>query len=278
MRIFIVGGDSTIGSCLSTHYENSPVEVISTTRRASTRKSMLELDLATEPDSWDLPKADVTILCAAVTNLQKCRNEPKLSYRINVLNSSALIAKQNAASLRCIVLSTNLVFDGSEARMRASQPYTGQELYGAQKAALEKAALQSPLNTVIRLGKVLTSEQQLIAQWKKNLANGEPVEAFEDYYFSPVSLRFAVDVIAAVAEKKKAPIVQATAERTVSYADFAEHFVQALGFPRSRVKRTKLPMEMRSATVPRFTDLDGSMLRQYGLIQPTPFQCIPSLL
>lgn len=253
--LLLIGRTSSIAQALAKNAKEHQIEVMVTTREAST--DQYYVDLAANPSSWRVPQADVTVLCAAMTGLVDCEENPDLAQRINVDHSAQLIARQNAIGSRCIVLSTNLVFDGSVPAVPAEQPYSPMGVYGRTKAELEVIALANPLNQVARLGKVLSIDQPLIKQWMEQHEAGADIEAFEDYHMSPVTLDAMSKSLLALPSLETPRIVHLSATDTVSYADFVKMLLaNGKNKKHGNIVRTKMPAKLRAQVIsPRYTDL-----------------------
>lgn len=95
--------------------------------------------------------------------------------------------------------------------------------YGRQKAAAEKeiSALGGRAG-IIRPTKVLTRTTPLINSWVKSLSGGKKISAWEDCYFSPISLNYAINAIALIAYAEQSGISHVSGSDDISYAHFAQ--------------------------------------------------------
>jgi dTDP-4-dehydrorhamnose reductase len=81
----------------------------------------------------------------------------------------------------------------------------------------------------MRLGKVLTPEQPLIARWIGELRAGRPIEAFDDHWLSPITLPLAARGILGVTQGAMLGIAYVTGRTLVDYHTFACALAEALG-------------------------------------------------
>jgi len=176
----IIGCDSFIGRALFQYFNSRTTHVVGTTRRAGTSHLFLNLD--EDLSLWKLPRSvGVAYLCAAITNLDFCEKDSARTRYINVERTQMLIDTLLAQGTYVVFLSSDL----------AQQPTTE---YGFQKQMVERF-LSGKNATVVRLGKVLTAEAGLLAEWVGELEAGRPIEPFDDYYFAPISLEKVVAVL-----------------------------------------------------------------------------------
>ncbi|THA41303.1 sugar nucleotide-binding protein, partial [Streptomyces sp. A1136] len=142
--VLVVGAQSTIGRGLLDSFASSDVSVWHTSRRKEGIDPRgLSLDLLQPTETWELPKTpvDVAFLCAAVTSLAQCMNEPEAAYAVNVLQTVALARKLAEAGTFVIFISTNLVLDGRTPYAGIDEPFNPQTIYGRQKAEAEQRLL-----------------------------------------------------------------------------------------------------------------------------------------
>lgn len=176
------------------------------------------------------------------------------------------------AGTTVVFLSTNLVFDGTEPDMLASAPTNSQTAYGSQKAELERWLLDhaSGNGRVARLTKVLGPENPLLSNWVRNLRAGEPVTAFADMIFAPISLEFTVNALAKGTDLP--PITHVSAASDISYADAARFLAQKLGADDSLVRITSAREELGPGSfIPAHTSLDAPE-------RPDPFEALAQFL
>lgn len=143
MKILIIGVDGFIGSVLNVMLSSKITylthEIVGTSRRRS-GNGIIYFDLAFPTE---LPKADVTYICAAMTRFIECEDN-FMSYRTNVDGPIWVTQKQNPGLV---------VYLSSEAVERAIHT-----AYGMQKALTEIYMRSQPNTCVVRLPKVTDVE------------------------------------------------------------------------------------------------------------------------
>jgi dTDP-4-dehydrorhamnose reductase len=270
VNVLLVGGDALIGGALASALDARGDRVVRTTRRTPTPgDGWMALDLLT-PLPSRLPACEVAFFCAAVAGFKACRNAPQLSAQVNVSASSALAARLVANGARVVLLSTSAVFDCAEPRMRADRPYAPRGVYGAQKAAAERAFLSlGAAASVLRLAKVLTRGDPRILEWTNALREGRAVDAFHDHRISPLTLDDAVAALVALADAAASGIYQASAVDDWSYADLATELARQLAVPQTLVRACSAVGRIPDDEITPYTSLDSARLTQLaGFVAP----------
>lgn len=258
--------------------------VYGTSRRATLAEdgSVFRVDLADPMDaSIDLPKVDVAVFCAAMARFEDCRSQPAAAKRVNVTSPVLLAERVAAEGGRVILLSTSAVFDSQTPRTLPSAKACPTTEYGRLKASAEHAFLSIGSSaTVFRLTKIVGKDTQLFAGWQKKLRAGGSVVAFDDHFFSPLSLDHVVDALAYTATSRESGIIQISGARDISYADAAFHFAEQLGVPSKLVK----PVSGTEGGIPpnellTHTTLDCTRLTALtGFQPPDPYLILDSIL
>lgn len=297
----IIGGDSVIGKALATELQKSGLEVFATSRRnpfpplplgeedfiSEAKPSLgnpvrahffdtltpilsrrerkivpLALDLSQLPESWpNLPQADAAFLCAAITKLEACENDPAGTALINVDHMQEVASELLSRGIYTVFLSSNQVFDGSKPRRLADEVPCPLNVYGAQKAEME-AWLMSGLHcaSVLRLTKVITSSPlPVLAHWETDLKAGNSIEAFTDLSFSPIPLASVVQAMVQLGRDKEEGIFQLSGAQEISYYEIALALATRLKISRNKV----IPISATSKGIrPQF-------LPQHGTLEPS---------
>jgi len=256
----VVGADGLLGAQLVSALRSSGHEVVGTSRRAG---ADLPLDLATVESSWAPPRGcRVAYLCAGITSLAVCRDEPARSRRVNVEGLGYVAQALLSKGVFVVLPSTSLVFDGSRAFRRADEPPDPLTEYGRQKADAERLILQSPHAAVVRMTKVVGPGTALLTTWRRALEQGDAVRPFADKVLSPVSLASVVDALRQVGDVRLDGITQLSGDRDITYADAAARIAERVGAPASLVHPAScLESAADPGLEPRHTTLDSSRAR-----------------
>jgi dTDP-4-dehydrorhamnose reductase len=224
----VVGADGLVGARLVAILEKVGAGVTGTTRRqvAAGGKNLLFLDLAdTDTKPFQSSGYSVAFLCAAITSIAACENDPAGTQQINVINTIAIAKRLLAAGTRIVFLSSNTVFDGTSGWPDEDTAYSPTCEYGRQKVAAERQllSLSSPETPVaiLRLSKVLTPRSGMVAEFLRHFAAGESCPAFEDLSLCPISLDYTIEALLAVARSGLSGIFHLSGQEETNYANFA---------------------------------------------------------
>jgi dTDP-4-dehydrorhamnose reductase len=271
-RVLVVGADGLVGGALFQAFRETG-QALGTSRRP--QSGHITLDLAGDGANAPLP-GDIAIafLCAAVTSLQKCRENPAASGRVNVTNTVALAERLVSGGARVVFFSTGLVFDGSRPFCRESDAPHPQCEYGRQKAAAERALLVlGDAVAVVRLTKVVAPGIPLFRRWREDLSAGRVIRPFTDYKMSPITVNFVVAAMRALSQNWLPGLLHLSADRELAYQEAAVQLATSMDPTRSLLSWFE-PTTSRAAGVdletnPQFTTLDTTRLRS-ELNLPTP--------
>jgi len=257
--------------------------VVETTRRAGIEgPDRLLLDLSRIGSNWEPPSSlSTAFICAAVSVMLPCEQDPVGSRRVNVTGTLAVCEPLVRRGVHVVFLSTNQVFDGSVAHRRADDATCPTSEYGRQRAEVEATLLALPgVVTVVRFGKLFEPGDPLLLGWVRDLRGGREIHPFADLVLAPLSVRFAVEVLLRVADRGVRGIVQASADRDVNYADVARHLAQRVGAPAELVQpTTSLSAGLPQHCIPKHATLDTSRLRdELGLKPPDVWATIDEVL
>jgi dTDP-4-dehydrorhamnose reductase len=277
--VLIEGSDGWMGRILAQRFRESGARVLTTSRRAgSGDKDCSFLDLEQDVRAWRPPgPVDVAVLCAAVTSLKKCKDDPAGTSAVNVRNTLAVASTLLDAGAFVVFPSTNLVFNGTVPyRREEAEPCPVSE-YGRQKAEAERKLLDLDARRValMRFTKVLGPGLALFDGWVQSLRAGQEIRPFEDYVMAPVSLGFAVGVVLRVAEARAAGVVHVSADRDVTYAEAARQLAGRMSVD----GRLVAPVRSGDPSAPRHTVLDVTrMKREFGIQAPPVTEALEAVI
>ena len=178
-------------------------------------------DLADEGSWLDGAGHDVAFMCAAITRMQACEDDPVGTAHINVTQTIRLLDKLHQNGTHCVFLSTNLVFDGTQPWMKVDAPTQPLNAYGYQKSMVEAWCAAHDRCTVLRLTKVIGPNMPLFESWLAGWERGEVAAAFYDMTFAPVWVDDVVDALLQIGTNKRFGVEQISGAADVSYVEVA---------------------------------------------------------
>jgi dTDP-4-dehydrorhamnose reductase len=183
----VVGGDSLVGSALQLHCRESGIPVEISSRRPGTKGLLLDLR---DPDFARLERTryEFAFICAAVTDMRACQDEPVLTRQVNVDNTIELMRRLADRGTHLLFLSSSQVFDGETAAPSEDATTCPKNEYGAQKLAVEQAIARHELPAaILRPTKILASHPVgVFKAWFDALGKGQAIQAATNMPISPV--------------------------------------------------------------------------------------------
>lgn len=248
----IVGADGEIGSALFEHFsDNAKRSIFGTTRkRGNVRENFFSLDLE-RLKVENLPQnIDSVVFCSGISGEDRCQQDPKRSYRVNVEATKRLIDFFTGSGAFVVFLSSNLVFDGESAFPPADSITSPRGLYGILKSEVEQHLSTNENAATLRLTKVISPQSPLVLDWNDKAISGRRIEAYSDVMVSPISLEQVSDAVELLLDRRESGVYQLGSDEEMSYAEFAKQFYstrpEVLGLIYSLEKHTSGVIEHNS--------------------------------
>ncbi len=281
-RFLVIGADGLLGGSLHHAWRAAGHDVFGTALSPlANREGIVRLDLSQEADLWPtLPRCEVAVLCAAITNLDECRRRPDPTRFVNSLQTALLARHLAGQGTFVIFMSSNLVFDGSRPFRPAAESPSPRTEYGRQKAEAEAAlASLGSQCAIVRLTKVFHPGLPLIKNWSQQLSTGQVIRAFGDYVCSPIALDSVIQAVSRVAETRGHGVFQLSGTEDISYADIALHLARRLGCEERLVHRANGNAGGELEHLPACSTLDASRaVQELGFRWDAPLRVIDGIL
>ena len=141
MTWLVVGGDGLIGRRVAVDARSIAGSVVTSSRRPGPHSGQVFADLATgNVSAVTAVGAEVVFLCAAMTNMQACRDSPELTYRVNVTETVKLASQLVKQGAFVVFLSSNTVFNGLVSMPDEDEPAEPVTEYRAPASKLRSCA------------------------------------------------------------------------------------------------------------------------------------------
>jgi dTDP-4-dehydrorhamnose reductase len=268
----VVGARGLIGGALQAALSAGGWRVTATARRCE-RPDDIALDLSRPVDFRRLPPdVEAVFLLAGVTSLRACQEDPTGTALVNVAAPAAIAEHYAALGARSVMISTNLVFDGTTAKVPRDAPRRPTCEYGRQKAALERKLLAlTPRGTVLRITKIAETLIPLLSGWKHQLLEGRIVHPFSDLRCAPLRLADAIRCLVELAEARMDGIIHCGSESDITYIDICRQLADYLEIPRQLVRGTTAAAAgIALSAMPQHTTLDMTGFAERFGFMPAP--------
>ena len=227
-------------------------------------------------------RPDAVLHAAALSDPNRCQQEPELSRRVNLEASVTLAGLCGDAGIPCVFTSTDLVFDGQQAPYAEDAAPCPVNRYGEHKMLAEIAMRErGPRLCVCRLplmygnpGPVAKSFLQPLAA---ALRAGRPAKLFTDEFRTPADARdVAVGLFLAL--DALPPLLHLGGPERLSRFEFGRLVAELVGAERTLVqgcRQTEVPM---AAARPPDVALDSRRAFALGYAPAAPKAALPRLL
>lgn len=136
-------------------------------------------------------RPDAVIHAAALSQPNRCQDEPELSHRINVVASWHIAELCAEAQIPCVFTSSELVFDGLNPPYHETDPVCPINRYGEQKVAAEQGMMaRYPQVMIARMPLMFGAvphAQSFIQPFLERIRSGQRLNLFTDEIRTPVS-------------------------------------------------------------------------------------------
>ena len=253
MKILILGGSGLLGKKLVEKTSDS-FEVISTFNNHKIEHPKSRTIRIKLPDEiFNLKslifneRPNVIINTIANTNIDYCEQHKTETYLLHVKINKKIFKLCEEVASKFIFISSDYVFDGKKGDYRECDKTSPVNYYGETKAIAESIILQNPINTVLR--------SSLIYDWKPQvrflnyvidkLRKNEKIQAYDDFFATPIFLEDLVGSIIKAVEKNVSGIYNLAGSSCVTRMDFALAIAKKFNFDRNLIE----PVSVKSSNL-----------------------------
>lgn len=264
MRVLVTGAAGQLGTDLVAACTAAGDDVFAFDRAGldvSDRDAVLGAITSISPDA--------VVNCAAWTAVDACEGDPELALAMNGTAVRWLAEGCHRSRAHLVTVSTDYVFDGEldRAYHEWDDP-APQSIYGITKLIGEKEALAlGPAASVVRTSWVCGANGSNMVKTIMRLADQHPELAFvADQVGHPTFTQDLAPMLRRIALDRLSGIVHATNQGAVSWFEFAQSVVQAMGKDPAMVRPISTAELQPPRPAPRPTNsvLDNAVLRQAG--------------
>ncbi len=212
---------------------------------------------------------DVTVLAAAITDVEGCERDPELAYAINAAGPEHVARACAAAGSRLVHISTDYVFDGEKGTpYEVDDPKRPLSHYARSKSEGEDRVLAAlPAAAVVRVAWLFGNHprafpDRVLAQ----AATQREITAIADKFSTPTFAPEAAAALLRLMEARAAGIFHVTNAGGGSWYDIAAEVLRAAGIEHVRLVRQRLADLGWKAPRPRNSVLSLRALAPFGIV------------
>lgn len=196
MQILIIGASGLVGGCTYNYFEKQTEWKLTGTYNQFQVEPHIFFN-ASAPETWPdfilNTKWDIIIHTGALTNVDKCEENPELSNYLTVASVFHLTNFSARIGAKLVYISTDYVFDGKKGPYIESDKPNPINIYGQHKLAAENI-IQSTLSNylILRVTNVYGTEfrnKNFVSKVISQIQNcdGITIQAAYDQFATPVS-------------------------------------------------------------------------------------------
>ena len=275
MNVLIIGADGQIGGSLLQFFKSNSYRVTGTSRRKDTNHYYWDMENSFN-GNIPLIEFDLIYICAAITNIKYCRENPEIARQVNIKSIVSMLEKLNQNNKHIVFLSSSAVFDCKEPKMMENREHLPATEYGRLKVELELIVRERSDASILRMTKVLSPNFQLFKNWKVDLMAGRKITAFTDLSMSPILINDVVEILFNIGVGKKPGIYQISGLSDISYYDAAKYLAKKLNVS----ERLVMPSSAKLYGIPveeilMYTSLNSEKVEKlYDYKSRNPYQVL----
>ena len=265
MRILLTGASGQLGAHLIDRLLELGQEIVAWSGTGAGKRGGIPLtpiDL-TDPEvttrSLDEADPDAIVHLAALSAAEAVRLDPDRARAINVEATRRIAGWCGRRDRRLVFTSTDLVFDGSRAWNRETDPAEPILAYGRTKRDAEPAVLEIPGGVVARVsllfGPTRCGRPYFFDRAIDSIRKGDPQSFFEDEFRTPLDLMTAAEILARLAGSDVSGLFHVAGHERVSRFDLMRRSALALGLDPELVR----PNRRTDFTLPEPRPADVSL-------------------
>lgn len=218
-KIWIVGGDSKIGSSLSKELRRQGLPFVSTSRKK--KKRFFYLDLSKKIPKIPIIQQDKIIILAGITNMAECEKNKNLCKKVNYKSQKNLIDQARKKKCFLVYLSSSRVFSGKRKTPSENTIPKPLNFYGKLKYKTELYIKKKhPNSAILRLSKVIDTNDLK----KKNLLPINQIFKSDKIFIAPIPLNRVVPILIKILIKEKTGVFHLSSKNKVSNFKFYQYF------------------------------------------------------
>jgi dTDP-4-dehydrorhamnose reductase len=244
----IIGASGQVGRHCLMRFQGRDYRVVGS---YSSRKQegLVHLDLTRTSDVRALVREAsprICVLSSAVTNVDRCEDEPHLARAINADAAEVLAIACRDVGAKLIFLSTEYVFDGDSGPYDESAATHPISIYGQTKLEGERRVLQASANNlVVRTTVVYSWEvagKNFVMQVLARLGAGQSIRLPIDQMSSPTHAGDLAGAIVKLVALGSSGVVNAVGPEVLDRHRFGKMIAETFGLPLDKIE----PIETRA--------------------------------
>lgn len=242
MQYLVLGADGYIGSYIYQQFVMNAFDVIGTSRRHRTENRLIHYDILQNNIHYVLAGISaaqkIAIICIAESSIDRCFENYKSAYNINVTATKQLIHELSEEGYKTIYFSSDNVFDGISGHYTEKSPLCPINKYGMMKAEMEQHILEyEPNACILRIPKVVSTIREkpnIFAEWESQRETGN-IRCIRGNRMSFVCIDDIYHACLLAVERMLVGLYNICGNEAYSRAELARKFCDKMGDTRTKI-------------------------------------------
>lgn len=274
MKLAIAGSSGYLGEYLTGRF--SRIKEMGTPVKLGRRENadyLLDLAKTEEFNYSVLESIDYMVFAAAISGPDKCANEYRESWKINVEGTCHVIERAIEMGCKVLFLSSDAVYGNRAGYIYSEESLTEAETpYGEMKKTVEDAFKGDPFFKALRLSYVVSVKDKFVSYCLKCMEENREAEVFHPFYRNCITLDDVGSMVVWLInnwDKFPHPFLNAAGEELVSRVRIADEINRVAD---GRLKfRIVHPDKNFFRNRPPFTQMVSLYIDSYNILERISF-------
>lgn len=261
-KILLIGHTGFLGSHLA-YLLNNEFEV------TTLKKEILDLSKNLSDsfkENMESNQYDYAIICAAISDVEKCFKDQVFSKQVNVVGMQELLITLKNFGVVPIFFSSDYVFSEKLTPYNETDTPNPKTIYGSQKLAIE-VFMQKNFESflIFRTSKLMSRTnhpKNILYLIIKNLREGKISNCFEDQFLNPIFVEDIAKIIKSSVSKNISGIFHLGTKKLFSRYELGLFLAKALEYDAHLIKPTSMKDLVFSENRPSNNMLDSSVIER----------------
>jgi dTDP-4-dehydrorhamnose reductase len=203
---------------------------------------------------------------AGLTSIEKCEDNPKLAFAINVELSCIIAKVTRILDIPLVHISTDHLFSGISSLVHEDEPISAINVYGRTKAQAESAVVDiNPKALIVRTnfyGWGTPYRKSFSDQIIQSLRNHQTLHLFEDVNYTPIFVNNLIQTIHDLLDKKANGIFHVVSDDRISKYEFGVLIAEEFGLDKSLIHKSTLQSQTNLVSRPKDMSLSNRKVRE----------------
>jgi dTDP-4-dehydrorhamnose reductase len=238
-KSIVVGGNSLIGQSIIKYNNSNNINIYNTTRIKN--KSIFNIKFDLTNNNYNLGDINFNKIYYCIGNfgIQYCNDNILKSRNFNIDLTFKFLDHYIKKNKKIFIFSSSQVFSHSKIKYNSEKNKVNSVIeMGKQKIEIENFIKKSTHNfAIIRLGKIISFKDIFFLNLINSLKNNKEIELYQDYFFSPFSIKFFNNCLF---NNEFTNIVHLSGARNISYYKFGIELARKFNFSESLIIPKKI--------------------------------------